>query len=75
LENLARLFPTDEKKCVFSFSSWKSYLMIVVMVTMGAMLRHSVIPKHYLAILDAGIGLALLLSGVRYLRVLFGEIR
>ncbi len=73
-KNLERILPMDEKKCLFSFIPWKSYLIIVVMITMGAILRHSVIPKQYLAILYTGIGLALILSSVRYMRVFFREI-
>ncbi len=74
-KNLERILPMDEKKCLFSFIPWKSYLIIVVMITMGAILRHSVIPKQYLAILYTAIGLALILSSVRYMRVFFREIR
>ena len=67
-KNLARLMQLTEKKCVFSFMTWKSYLIVVVMVAMGIMLRHSSIPKRYLSILYNGIGLALFLSGIRYFR-------
>ena len=73
--NLERILPIDEKKCLFSFIPWKSYLVIVIMITIGAILRHSVIPKQYLAILYTGIGLALILSSVRYMRFFFREIR
>ncbi len=74
-KNLERILPMDEKKCLFSFIPWKSYLIIVVMITMGAVLRHSVIPMQYLAILYTGIGLGLILSSVRYMRIFFSEIR
>ncbi len=70
-KNLQRILLMDDKKCVFSFIPWKSYLIIVVMVTMGTALRHSAIPKQYLAILYTTIGLALILSSVRYIRVFF----
>ena len=73
--DLERILPMDEKKCLFSFIPWKSYLIIVVMITIGAILRHSVIPKQYLAIVYTAIGLALILSSVRYMRVFFREIR
>jgi len=67
-KNIARLMPGDEKKCLFSFMPWKSYLIIPAMITLGALLRHSAIPKPYLAILYVGMGMALLLSSLRYLR-------
>jgi hypothetical protein len=75
-KNLARLFPLREKKCLFSFITWKSYLVIVIMMTMGITMRHSSIPKQYLSILYNGIGLGLFLSGIKYLRssiILFAD--
>ena len=65
----------SNKTCVFAFVPWKSYLIIVIMIAMGSTLRHSAIPKQYLAILYMGIGLALMLSSVRYLRVFFREVK
>lgn len=73
-KNLGRILPMDGKRCVFSFMSWKSYLIVVVMVAMGLGLRHSPIPKPLLAPLYVGIGLALLLSSVRYLRVFVRQV-
>jgi len=73
--NLERILQTDDKKCVFSFIPWKSYLIIGIMITLGSILRHSVIPKSYLSIVYIGIGLALLLSSIRYMRFYYIEIR
>lgn len=73
--NLKRILQTNEKKCLFSFIPLKSYLIIAVMITLGAILRHSGIPKQYLSILYIGVGLALILSSVRYMRIFFREIR
>lgn len=67
-KNLNRLLPVTSKKCVFSFMTWRSYLIVLVMVSMGIALRHSALPKDYLSIMYNGIGLALFLSGIRYLR-------
>jgi hypothetical protein len=67
-KNLRRLLPLTEKKCLFSFITWKSYITIIVMVILGITLRHSRIPKQYLSIIYNGLGLALFLSGIRYLR-------
>jgi len=69
-KNLGRILPMEGKRCVFSFISWKSYLMVALMMGLGLALRHSPIPKPYLAVLYLGIGLALILSSIRYLRVL-----
>ena len=66
-KNLKRIMAFEGKKCVFAFLSWKSYLIIPIMITMGSTLRHSSIPKEYLAIMYLAMGLALLFSGVDYL--------
>jgi hypothetical protein len=70
-KNLNRLLPLTEKQNPFSFMTPKSYLIVVVMISMGIALRHSQIPKRYLSLLYNGIGLALFLSGIRYLRIFF----
>ncbi len=74
-KNLSRILPMEGTKCIFSFITWKSYIIVAVMVTLGALLRHSPIPKPYLSMLYIGIGLALILSSVRYLRVLLSQIK
>ncbi len=74
-KNLGRILPMEGTKCIFSFITWKSYVIVAVMVAMGTLLRHSPIPKPYLSMLYIGIGLALILSSVRYLKVLMGQIR
>lgn len=67
-KNLKRLLPISGKRCLFSFMTWKSYLIIPVMVALGITLRHSSMPKQYLSVIYDGIGLGLFLSGLRYLR-------
>ncbi|MGD2096900.1 MAG: hypothetical protein PVG35_04920 [Desulfobacterales bacterium] len=73
--NLGRILPMEGKKCAFSFMTWKSYIIVAVMVTMGTLLRHSAIPKAYLSILYIGIGLSLILSSIRYLRVFLSQLK
>jgi len=73
--NLKRILPISDRMCMFAFIPWKSYLIIAIMIVMGATLRHSAIPKQYLAIVYIGIGLALILSSVRYLRIFLRELR
>jgi hypothetical protein len=69
--NLERILRMTGKRCAFAFMSWRSYLLVVVMMAMGLALRHSPIPKPMLAVLYVGIGLGLVLSAFRYLRVFF----
>jgi hypothetical protein len=70
-KNLERLLPLTEKKCIFSFMTWKSYLIVPVMVSMGIFLRHSSMPREYLSLIYSGIGLGLFLSGIRYFIYIF----
>ena len=67
-KNLKRILSMEEKVSLFSFITWKSYILIAGMMTMGITLRHSAIPKRYLSVLYIGIGLALTLSSIRYMR-------
>lgn len=69
-KNLNRILPIDGKRCFFSFMPWKSYILIVLMMSIGMALRHLPIPRQYLASLYIAIGLALILSSIRYFRFL-----
>ncbi|MBU4259142.1 MAG: hypothetical protein KKI12_08910 [Proteobacteria bacterium] len=70
-KNIDRICLLPERGCIFAFQAWKSYLIIVVMIAVGIILRHSPIPKHYLAIVYTTIGGALLLSSLHYYRRLW----
>lgn len=67
-KNLNRLLPITKRMSIFSFITVRSYFIILIMVAMGIALRHSSIPKRYLSVVYNGIGLALILSGIKYLR-------
>ena len=68
-KNIQRIDNKEEIQPIFSFITWKSYLTIIFMVALGITLRHSSMPKHYLAIIYIGMGLGLFLSGLRYIRI------
>lgn len=71
-KNIERISAYDKDKvCIFAFQEWKSYMIIVVMVCMGIILRHSPMPKAYLSIIYIGFGGAMMLSSVRYFHVFF----
>ncbi len=74
-KNLARILPMEGKRCIFSFMPWKSYILIMSMSLLGATLRHSALPKPYLAVLYMAIGTALFLSSIRYFRYLIKSIK
>lgn len=66
LRNIRRIRAMSERACVFAFMQWKSYLIIGVMSTSGALLRHSSFPKPYLAVVYLGMGACLFLSSLHY---------
>ncbi len=68
-KNLGRILAmAEERRCAFSFMPWRSYLLIPLMIILGVILRHSPVPRLYLAVLYIAIGTALFLSSLRYLR-------
>ncbi|SYZ74127.1 conserved membrane hypothetical protein [Candidatus Zixiibacteriota bacterium] len=73
-KNLKRIYeqsPGKEKVCFFAFQNVRSYFIVIIMIALGYTLRHSPLPKVYLAPIYMTIGLALLLSSLLY----FGHIR
>ena len=68
-KNLGRIKSLDPKTCVFAFMSWKSYLLVAIMVAMGIALLHSPLARNLFSIIYIAIGLALVLSSIKYLRV------
>jgi hypothetical protein len=67
-KNLRRINNIEDKYCLFGFMSWKSYLIIILMMTMGITLRHSSLPREWLSVIYLGIGTALVLSSLSYFR-------
>ena len=65
-KNIDRIYHSHENACIFSFQAWKSYLIIVVMISLGIFLRRSPIPRQYLAVVYLTIGCALFLSSLLY---------
>ena len=70
-KNINRLSMVAEKSCLFAFQAWNSYLIIIVMIFFGYLLRHSQFPKHYLAFFYLMIGGALFLASLQYYKFLW----
>ncbi len=64
--NIRRIQQMPERACIFDFQAGKSYLMIAVMASGGALLRHSAFPKPYLAVVYLAMGGSLFLSSLLY---------
>ncbi len=65
-KNIDRIMAYEDRACAFAFQAWKGYLIIAIMMAGGMMLRHSAIPRPYLAVIYAAIGAALLQASVNY---------
>jgi hypothetical protein len=56
-----------EKPCLFSFFSFKSYFMMMIMISSGILLRKSgILPISYLTTIYITMGIPLLLSSFRF---------
>jgi hypothetical protein len=64
--NLARIAQQPAQVCVFAFQAWQSYAVIVVMITLGWILRHSRLPLLLLAAIYLTVGTALALASSLY---------
>lgn len=67
-KNIRRLRRLPDRGCFFAFQTWKSYLLIMMMIALGITLRHSPIPRNFLAVIYTAIGGALFLCSFRYYR-------
>jgi acyl-CoA synthetase (AMP-forming)/AMP-acid ligase II len=72
--NMGRICTYAERGCVFAFQAWRSYLMILVMISIGSFLRHTMIPREILALLYTAMGSALIFSSLAYFS-LFWQVR
>jgi drug/metabolite transporter (DMT)-like permease len=72
--NLRRIGALGERPCLFAFQSWKSYVLIAVMMTLGLLIRRTSIPRHWLAVLYLGLAVGLAGSSLLYFQtVLSGD--
>ena len=65
-KNIQRISSYPEMAPFFGFMSPRSYFMILIMVPLGYTLRHSMIPKSYLASMYLGMGGSLFLASLHY---------
>jgi len=70
-KNVKRLCLLTERTCVFAFQTWRGYLIIGFMISLGIILRTSAIPKQYLAVVYTTIGGAIFLSSFHYYGLLW----
>lgn len=64
--NIKRIERAPIKVSAFYFQASKSYLVMLLMIALGIALRHSSLPKPWLAVIYLGVGGALFLSSLDY---------
>jgi hypothetical protein len=74
-KNMDRINRYSGSPCFFSFQAWTGYVIIGVMMTGGILLKHSVIPKPYLAVLYSAISGGLFFSSFLYYASFINKVR
>jgi len=64
--NIARISNLPPQSSVFSFTARRGYLLIIIMITAGILLRSSAIPKEYLAVPYTAMGGSLLFGSLNF---------
>ena len=67
-KNIDRIGQLPERVCLFAFTAWRGYFIIVFMVTIGITLRNTSIPKYYLAVPYIAMGGILLIGSFSFYR-------
>lgn len=70
-KNIERIHGLPERACMFAFTHWRGYLMIVLMMTLGITLRSTAIPTYYLSVPYSAMGVTLLIGSVGFFRQFF----
>jgi hypothetical protein len=68
IERIGELAPHKDKICIFAFQAYESYVIIVGMMTLGILLRHSALSRDVLAVVYLAIGSALVYGSGPYWR-------
>lgn len=68
IERIRALAPHKPQVCIFAFQAVQSYFLVLLMMAFGYALRHLPLPHKYTAAIYMTIGVALLKSGIDYVR-------
>ena len=61
-KNISRIQRFEDRTCIGSVYSYKSWLLVVVMIVLGRFLRSSVLPGEYVGVLYLAVGWGLFFS-------------
>ncbi|MCK8603450.1 hypothetical protein [Desulfoferrobacter suflitae] len=70
-KNVERILRLPSRVCLFAFQAWRSYALILVMMLLGFVLRHSPIPRVILSVIYLTIGTALTFGSSLYYEKFF----
>ena len=70
-KNIDRISVLEGRHCLFSFITFRSYILVIFMIAMGITLRHSHIHRDWLSLIYNGIGLGLALSSISYFKAYY----
>ena len=66
--NISRIRQLPSRACIFSFTAWRGYLMIMLMMIAGMLLRSSAVPRILLSIPYTAMGGVLLTGSLGFYR-------
>ncbi len=72
-KNIDRISKFPAANFILSFITLRTYGLILLMMILGIVLRHSSFPKQYLAVIYLAVGLAMLFSGLPYFYTLISR--
>ncbi len=61
-KNVKRIKAFDDKVCIGSVYSWKTWVLVAAMIILGRILRTTVLPGEVVGLIYTGVGCALLLA-------------
>lgn len=61
-KNIKRIIAGKDGKCLGAVYSWKTWLLVLLMMAMGCFLRNSTLPKEFLGLFYVSIGWGLLFA-------------
>ncbi len=67
-KNLQRIMNMNQKAPFYKFFSFRTYLLILVMMALGISCRKLGIPGQFMAVIDIAIGFGLFFSSIRYFK-------
>ena len=62
LKNVKRIKDFDDKVCIGSVYSWKTWLLVAAMIVLGRFLRSTVLPGEVVGLIYSAVGWALMLA-------------